>query len=174
MKTKILNELRSIFLGSLYFLTWFGILVLIKWLLLSEYNIEVTDLTKAIIGALVVTKVVLVLDNLPMSGVASYPAITGILIRTLLYMAGVLVVMVLERSFEARHEYDGFLDALLSANEHVNGYHFAVSAICVFGAMFLWNTGRLLNEFLRPDGLSGFLLTPTDRILKEKSASEHE
>jgi hypothetical protein len=56
LKERILHEVKSILWTSLYFVVWFGVLMLIKVLLLAEYQIKVYDVSAAIIGALVVAK----------------------------------------------------------------------------------------------------------------------
>lgn len=45
----------------------FGVLVLLKALVLVEYNIGFAGLSLALVGALVVAKVVLILENIPLA-----------------------------------------------------------------------------------------------------------
>jgi hypothetical protein len=58
-KDKLLKELKAILLVSLYFLVWFGTLMIIKVLLLSEYRIEFYGASIVIVGALIAAKAVL-------------------------------------------------------------------------------------------------------------------
>jgi hypothetical protein len=146
MKEKLLRELTSIFWTSLYFFSWFGGLMMIKVLLLREYHIEFVGFTMVVVGALVVAKVVLVLEYVPMPFTAGKPAWREVLVRTLLYLSGVFVVMVLEKSFEARHEYDGVWNAFIHLTERTNIYHILVNSICVFGALILFNIWTIAKK----------------------------
>ena len=107
--------LKAIFWTTLYFFIWIGSLVLLKTLLLEEYQIEFYGFSIIVVGALIAAKVVLILENVPLGSWAKrQPAIAEVIFRTMLYLAGVFVVMILEKSFEARHEYGGFINAMKS------------------------------------------------------------
>ena len=161
--SKIKAELISIFWVSLYFLSWFGILVLIKYLLLTEYHIDPGSYVVAIVGALIVAKVVLILENVKLPFLGKAPAIVEVLVRTLLYMLGILLVMILERSFDARHEYGGMGEAMANLPSHVNIYHFLVSVICVFGAILFYNLWTLLKGHLGHHGIKTILMEPSKK-----------
>ena len=139
MKEKVLKELKSIFWTSLYFFCWFGALMVIKILLLREYQIEFVGLSIVVVGALVVAKVVLILEYVRIPFTKSKPAWVEVVVRTLFYLAGVFVIMVLEKTFEARHEYGGMLRALQKMTESVDWYHVWVNIICVMGALLFFN-----------------------------------
>jgi hypothetical protein len=57
------HELKQVALVTLYFLCWFGLVLLLKKLFLAEYRIEVYALSAAVIGALVAGKIVVILDK---------------------------------------------------------------------------------------------------------------
>ena len=98
---KLKRELEELSLAGLYFFLWIGLLVAIKKLVLAEYQIEFVGLSAALIGALVLAKVVLILEHVPLGPLTrSRPAWVEVLLRTVLYSAGVVVVMLLEKGFE--------------------------------------------------------------------------
>lgn len=105
-----MKELKFIFWVSLYFLTWFGALMLIKVLLLNEYKIEFYGASMVVVGALIAAKSVLILENVPLR-LHNKPVIIDIILRTILYLAGISIILILERTFEARDEYGGFWNA---------------------------------------------------------------
>lgn len=146
MKDKIIKELKSVFLTTMYFFFWFGVLMVIKILLLREYEIEFYGFSKVLIGALILAKVVLILENVPLSFTKKLPVIVGLLVRTILYSFGVLLVLILEKAFETRNEYGGFWDAVSHVFEGVNIYHFWVNSIVVFGALFFFNFWTILKK----------------------------
>ena len=65
---KLLDELEALFVATLYFGLWIGMLLLIKTLVLAEYHIAVHQWSMIIVGALVLAKVVLILEHVPMPG----------------------------------------------------------------------------------------------------------
>lgn len=146
MKDKVKNELISIFWTTLYFLCWFGGLMVLKILLLKEYNIEFAGLSIVIISALVVAKVVLILENVSFSSAKGRKAYVDVLGRTMLYLGGVTLIMILEKSFEARHEYNGVYDAFMNLANQADVYHIWVNALCVFGALLLFNIWSVVKK----------------------------
>lgn len=152
-KDKVLKEVKAILLVTLYFLSWFGTLMLIKVLLLEEYKIEFYGASIVIIGSLVAAKAVLLLEMVPL-GLNQKPAIVDILVRTFLYLAGVTIILILEHAFEARHEQGGFLNALKNLPKSANYYNVLVNIICVFWALLFYNLGSVIKARL---GIKGFL-----------------
>ena len=157
---KLLKELKSLSLTALYFLAWFGALMVLKVLMLHEYKLEFYGMTMVIVGALVAAKAVLILENVPLSGKKPSPAIVEILLRTILYMAGVFVILVLEKSIEARHEYGGFFPALKGLAGSADRYHIWVNIICMFGAIFFFNLGSVTKAYLGETSIWKMLRAP--------------
>lgn len=161
-KDKILKELKAILLVTLYFLVWFGTLMVIKVLLLQEYKIEFNGLSIVIVGALIAAKSVLILEHVPL-GVNNKPAIVDILLRTFLYLAGVAVILILEHALESRHEYGGFLNALKNLTKSADIYHVLVNVICVFWALFFYNLGSVIKGRLGKGGLLKMMISPIQK-----------
>ena len=168
-KQKAIEEAKAIFLVSLYFLGWFGSLMVLKVILLHEYKFEFYGASIVIVGSLVAAKAVLILENVPLFKSKTQPAIVAILLRTLLYLAGVFVILVLEKSFEARDEYGGFINALKNLASSVDSYHIWVNIICIFGALFFYNLGSVLNDHLGEGGFRKILLSPLPEKKKDKA-----
>lgn len=161
-KIKLIHELKAIFWTTLYFLIWFGLLMLIKELLLKEYQIKFSGFSMVVVGALVAAKAVLILENVSMgSWTKRQPAIYEILFRTFLYLAGIFVIMVLEKAFEARSEFDGFINALQGVFGQVEFYHVLVNTICVFGALLGFNLWSVIRKHLGEGGMWKILSTPS-------------
>jgi hypothetical protein len=161
-KDKLLKELKAILLVSLYFLVWFGTLMVIKVLLLEEYKIEFYGVSVVIVGALIAAKSVLILEHVPL-GVSNKPAIVDILLRTFLYLSGVAVILILEHALEARHEYGGFLNALKNLTKSADLYHILVTFICVFWALLFYNLGSVIRGRLGNGGLWKLMISPIQK-----------
>lgn len=166
-KNKLVHELKAIFWTSLYFLTWIGLLVVLKSFLLAEYQIGFYDYSIIVVGALVGAKVVLIMENIPMGKwVKRAPAIIEILIRTLLYLLGVIVIMVLEKAFESRAEYGGFVNALKELSGKAEFYHIVVNVICVFGALLGFNLWSVIKKHHGERWLMKILSSPIPETKK--------
>lgn len=63
MLSKVKQEAKEVGVGTLYFLIWFGIILTLKKLMLEAYPIEFYGFSTAVVGALIVAKVVVVLDK---------------------------------------------------------------------------------------------------------------
>ncbi len=62
-KEKLKKEIKTLSITMLYFALWFGFMISMKILLLKEYNVEVYGLSMALIGALIVAKVILIAEK---------------------------------------------------------------------------------------------------------------
>ena len=156
------KEARVVFLTTLYFATWFALLVLLKKLVLEQYQIEVTGISLALIGALIVAKVVLVLEHVSLGEwVKLHPSAVDVAVRTLLYATGVLVVLLLEKAFESRHEAGGFWPALLHVFQHRDMPHVWANTIVVACALLVFNVLAVLRRQLNEESLfRSFLARP--------------
>lgn len=166
---KLWKELKLIFWTALYFVIWFGALVLIKSLLLHEYKIGAYDASMGLIGALVVAKTVLLMEGIPVKGNKKRSALVHIFVRTMLYMCGVFVILVLEKSLEGRHDAGGFLNAMKSLPKNADGYHIIVNTICIFGAIFFFNLWWVMQKYLGERGILKMLLDPVPEGTAKKT-----
>lgn len=158
---KARNEIRQVGLVTLYFAVWFGMLILLKELILAEYQVEFHRLSMALVGALVVAKVVLVLEHVPLgTWVRKQPALFDVVLRTALYALGVLVVILIEKAFDARHEYGGFVSSLANVFQHVDIYHVWANTICIVGALLVFNLFSVVHRRLGKQGLLRIFMLP--------------
>jgi hypothetical protein len=155
------KEIETVALTTLYFAVWLGVLMLIKRLILEEYRIEFRGMSLALLGALVIAKVVLILEHVPLGQwVRRHAALVDVALRTLMYTLGVVVVLLLEKAFESRHENGGFGAALAKVFQHRDIPHVWANTICVGSALLVFNAlavlrhhlgmGRLIPLFLKP------------------------
>jgi hypothetical protein len=114
-----------------------------------------------VIGALILAKVVLVMEHVPLgSWLHRRPAILDVLTRTVLYALGVLAALILEKAFDARHEYGGFGAALSQVFTHRDMPHVWANVICVTGALFWYNAFSLVRRHLGGQALIRLALEP--------------
>ena len=161
LSSRLAAELKSMGLMMLYFACWLVPLLLIKNLLLEEYQVPMTRLSAAIVGALVLSKVVLILEHASLGELTrSRPAWLEVLLRTALYSAGVAVVLLLEKAFEGRHEYGGFWPSLLAVPTHKDIHQVWTNLICVSAALLSYNVLAVMRRHLRVDSLLSLFSLP--------------
>ena len=169
VRQKLKNEISEVALAALYFGTWIGVLVILKELALAEYQIEFHGLSLALVGALVLAKVVLVLEHVPLSAwVRSRPALLDVILRTILYALGVFVVIVLEKALEGRHAHGGLGPSLIALFQQADVHHVWANTICLSGALLGYNALPVVRRHLGKGGLLRLFLSP----LVEKSETQ--
>lgn len=167
MSPKLARELKALGLAALYFGCWLAGLLLLKKLVLAEYEIQFSGMSKAVVGALVLSKVVLLLEHVPLGAwVQRRPAWVDVLLRTALYALGVLVVLLLEKAVEGRHEYGGFGASLRAVFQHADVHHVWLNALCLSGALLGYNVLSVVRRRLGEGELLRMFVTP----LPEESA----
>jgi hypothetical protein len=161
IKDKLQHELRAIVMVTLFFAAWLGVLMMLKILLLEDYQIRVGGFSMVLIGALVLAKVVLILEHVSLGAwLRSQPVLVDVVLRTILYAFGTLVVMLLEKAFESRHEQGGFGPALMNVFQHRDMPHLWANTICLTGALLFYNLLVVLNHHLGTGGLTRVFLAP--------------
>ena len=158
---KIRHEVTAMVVLMLYFGLWLGALILLKYLVLAEYRIAFYGFSMALVGALILSKVVLVLEHVPLGRwVRGRPAWVDVVVRTALYALGVFIVVVLEKAFEGRHDHGGIGASLAAQFAQADMLHVWLNTMCLSAALLSYNVlsvvrkrlgeGALLRMFLEP------------------------
>jgi hypothetical protein len=170
---KLTKEIKAVALATLYFATWIGVLMVLKVLVLEEYRIEFHAWSQVLVGALVLAKVVLVLEHAPLGAwIRTRPAWVDVIMRTVLYGLGVVIVLLLEKAFESRHEHGGFLPSLVSVFQHEDIHHVWVNTICLSGALLGYNALSVVRRHLGEGGLMRLFLSPLPEEPGVKKSAE--
>jgi uncharacterized membrane protein len=170
---KIMEEIKRIGIVALYFALCFGVMMLCKRLILAEYEIEFRGVTFALVGALVVAKVVVLLEKVSLGQwVRNHPVVVDIILRTLIYTIGVLVVFLLEKAFESRHERGGFGPSLMAVFQHRDIHHVWASTIGVFVALLGFNTFSILKRRFGGHELKRFFFAMRLKELETTQSNE--
>ena len=158
---KVKHEIAAVLSLTLYFGCWLGALVLLKYLVLEEYQIAFSGFSVALVGALVLAKVVLVLEHVSLGvWVRAQPAWVDVVLRTALYAFGVFVVLLLEKAFEGRHEYVGFTESLVAVFQQTNAVHVCLNTLCLSAALLSYNLLSVVRKRLGKGTLLRMFLTP--------------
>lgn len=138
MLEKIKQEVKEVGLVTLYFLLCFGFILTLKKLLLASYDIEFYALSSAVIGALVVGKVVVVLDK-TRAGTRfdrRYSLGVAALYKTVIYSLCTALVLAGEKFFHAYRESPMLGEALMTVWMHQDRYIIFAKVLCI-GLAFL-------------------------------------
>jgi hypothetical protein len=112
-------------------------------------------------GALILAKVVLILNHVPLgSWLRIPPVLMDVILRTFLYAFGALLVILLGKAFESRHEQGGFVPAFMNVLKNRDMPHVWANKICVTGALLFCNLLSALNSQLGRGGLVRAYLAP--------------
>lgn len=111
-------------------------------------------------------KVVILMEYIPLGHwVREQPAIVDIVLPTLLYTLGVLIVFLLEKAFESRHEDGGFGPALIHVFRHRDIYHVGAGTIVIGLSLFWFNVFSVLQQHFGEHNLSRlFFKTPLAEV----------
>lgn len=141
------EEARAIALVTLYFAGCFVMVMLLKQLWLADYGIELRTIPTALFAALVTAKVVIVLEKAPITRwLRGSPGIVEVITRTTLYTFVVLVVMIVEKAFEARDEQGGFTAALSHVFAHPDMPKVGATTIAVGLSFLAYNTFHVVRR----------------------------
>jgi hypothetical protein len=163
--SRLREELRAVGVYTLFFGTWFAVFMLLKALVLAEYEIRYSGLSAVVVGALVLAKVALLLEHVSLGAwFANRPAWVEVVVRTVFYAFGVLLVLLLEKAFEVRHEQGGVLPALAGILRHEDIPHVLANTIVAACALLAFNVLSLIRKRLGPGTLLGLLRAPAGRI----------
>jgi hypothetical protein len=161
LKQKLKDELKAVGIAALYFGCWIAALLLVKSLVLAEYQIAFNHWSMAVIGALVLSKVVLILEHVSLGAwVRSQPAWVDVVLRTALYSVGVALVLILEKGLESRHEFGGFGPAVAQLFKQADVHHVWANTIGLSGALLGYNLLSVVQRHLGEGGLIRIFLSP--------------
>jgi len=172
-KEKLSDEIKSIGITALYFGCWIAALLLLKSLVLAEYQIAFNGWSVVVVGALILSKVVLVLEHVSLGEwVRAKPAWVDVVLRTAMFSAGVVVVLVLEKGFEARHEYGGFVSAVRQLFQQTDIHHIWANTLCLSGALLGYNVLFVVRRNLGAKKMLRMFLSPLPEETKDKRPAQ--
>lgn len=137
------RELSAAWPVFLFFLAGFIILISLIKLALAEFSIEITVLSKAIVGALLAAKAALVLDDTPLARkLERYRRIVAVAVKTLLYGIACVILGYIERLLEALnkvHSFDGAVRYVIAHASHYRVLAWGIGISVVFGLYFTFS-----------------------------------
>jgi hypothetical protein len=141
------EEAKAIASVTLYFAACFIVNILLKQLWLADYGIEFSGIATALVAALITAKVVIVLDQIPLTGwLQGSPGIVEVITRSALYTTAVLVAMLCEKAFESRAEQGDLISALANVFDHPDMPKLWATALAVGLSFLAYNAFELVRR----------------------------
>jgi len=150
LRHTIVHEARLVALITSYFLVCFGTIALLKLLILAEYEVDATTAGGAAIAALVIGKVVIVLNKTRFGNRFERHAVwSSVLYKSVVYTFAVALVLSIEKlihAYQAGEPWGATLQQALNASDSDRAL---ATTLCVFVSFLGYN---LLSELGRAFG----------------------
>jgi len=130
---RIVQEIKLVGLVSLYFLVCFGLVLTLKKLFLAEYSLEFYGISAAVVGALVVGKVVVLLDHTRVGNRfdQGHALWRGAFYKTAMYTLVALLVFAAEKVFHSYRESGNIRESLVHLWQHRDRSVMLATVLCV-------------------------------------------
>ena len=161
---KVRHEVSQVLSVTLFFAVSFVSIGVIKMLFLAEYGVQFSSVAKALVGALVVGKVVVVLDATSFGDRFRNHALwLDVLYKALVYTTLCACVLSLERIIHELSEAGSWMGAVGLALESTEIHRFLGTTFCLFLVFIGYALMTALSEHFGRGVLLGFLLSADKR-----------
>lgn len=159
--SRLKHEFLKVIPAAVFFFIAFQLLALTRALILEEYGIRVTTFVNATIAALIVAKVVLVVDLLPfVNRFPQKPLIYNVVWKTIIYILAALIVRYVEHLLPFIREYGNLALANRHLLDKVVWPHFWVIQIWLLVLFFMFCALRELIRALGPERVRSMFIGP--------------
>jgi len=150
-KESLKQELREVLGISLFFFICFFIFQLFKHITLSSYNISYYSFGAALVGALIIGKVVFLLDKVSIiNRMDSNIAMIGMVFKSFVYLIGYVLFTLLEHLLKGLFHGDSFGSALGHAFGELLTVDFLGTSAMLFIVFVLFNGFWVVRSHLGP------------------------
>ena len=147
---KIKHEILEVIPPTIFFFVAIGLLILTKRLMLQQYGIEFADFGAAVIGALIIAKVVLIVDYFPfINKFPNKPLIYNVLWKTAIYVVAAFIVRLAEHFIPLVVRYGSIREAASHMLDDVVWPQFLIIYIWLSVLLFVYCS---LRELVRAIG----------------------
>ena len=148
------RELKEILAIASFFFVIIVLFLFMKKSLLDEYNIDFYILGTALVGSLIIAKVVLIFDLLTLSKrMDHFPNIVRVFFRSSIYLLGFIIFTLIEGFIKGLIDKESFSQAFISAIHELGKSSFITSMISVFIAFLFFNTFWVIRAKYGPKEL---------------------
>jgi hypothetical protein len=145
----VAKEIREVLPATIFFLWLFHMIALTKAVIVGDYSITAMRATFATVGALIVAKAILIVENLPIARLFSSRLVFNALWKTLLFGAVALLFRFIEELIPLISKHESLVTATAHIYEEVPWPQFWVFQLWLFSALLLY---CLASELVRMVG----------------------
>jgi hypothetical protein len=155
------HEIRSILTAMLFFLACFAVIVVLKDLMVEQYDLTAGTSVRVGMLALVTAKVVVLFERVSFGRLIG---LAEVVLRSATYSVAAFLLLLVEHGLSERKDAGGFFAALANAFQHPDMPILWGTLICVTLAFLVWTALAVLRrEFGRERLLAAFMKPPSDR-----------
>jgi hypothetical protein len=148
------RELKELLIISSVFFVIFLLLLFLKKVLLDDYKVDFYIVSTALIGSLIIAKVVLIFDLLPVTKKTDRLAnIYRVLLRSLIYGVGYLIFTFIEHLIKGLIDGKTLSSAFETTLQQLSSNAFIVSFVGVMIAFVLFNSFWVVRATIGPAAL---------------------
>jgi hypothetical protein len=148
------RELKEMFAIASVFFIIYVLFLFMKKALLDDYSIDFYIISTALVGSLILAKVVLIFDLLPLSKRMDHlPNIYRVFFRSLVYLLGFIIFKLLESVIKELIEKESFSQTLNSAFQELVETPFITSMVGVFIGFLFFNAFWVIRAKYGPTAL---------------------
>jgi hypothetical protein len=157
-----LKEMLSI--ASVFFVI-FVLFMLMKKAFQNEYTFNFVVIGTAFVGSLIIAKVVLIFDLLPITKRSDHlPNIYRVFFRSLVYLVGYVIFTFLEHLIKGLIEGGDFLHASSLAFHELGKLTYITSLIAIFVAFLFFNAFWVIRAKYGPTALFNLFFRKVDQV----------
>ncbi len=156
----LVKEIREAIPAAIFFLWLFHMIALTKAVIVSDYSITALRATVATVGALIVAKAILVVENLPIARLFSGRLVFNALWKTLLFGAVALLFRFIEELIPLVPKHEGLVNAIVHLYDEVSWPQFWVFQLWLFSALLLYCFASDLARRVGADNIKGMIFGP--------------
>ena len=146
--------------ATIFFLWFFHMIALTKAVIVSDYSITALRATVATVGALIVAKAILIVENLPVARLFSGRLVFNVLWKTLLFGAVALLFRFVEELIPLISKHEGLTSALVHIYQEVSWPQFWVFQLWLFSALLLYCFASDLARRVGAKNIKGMIFGP--------------
>ncbi|PLW97267.1 MAG: hypothetical protein C0591_07045 [Marinilabiliales bacterium] len=148
------RELKEMFAIATVFFIIYILFLFMKKALLADYSIDFYIISAALVGSLILAKVVLIFDLLQLSRRMDHsPNIYRVFFRSFVYLLGFIIFKVLESMIKGLIDNESFSQALNSAIHELGETPFITSMVGVFVGFLFFNAFWVIRAKYGPKEL---------------------
>jgi len=150
-KQAVKQELEEVLGISLFFFICFVVFQLFKYITLSNYDISYYSFGSALVGALIIAKVVFLLDKVRMiNRMDKNVAMVGMIFKSFVYLIGFVLFTLVEHLAKGLFHGESFGSAISHAFRELLTVEFLGSCAMLFIVFILFNGFWVIRNHLGP------------------------